>query len=116
MQHPPTTAQSPGADPATVPTPTRVPLPGSVVLIACLAGLTAFVCTFLGSLSVGIIAGLVVLIVALALLVWIVRHARTPGPSDGSRRRFLQVGLGGVALVGVGAAIGRAVDDALRPD
>jgi hypothetical protein len=85
-------------------------------VIACLAGLTAFVCTLLGSISVGLVAGLAVLVAALALLAWIVRHPRTAGPTDGSRRRFLQVGLGGAALVGVGAALGRGVDEAIRPD
>src|SRR5262245_35550820 len=110
MQHPPVTAESPGADRETTPTPTRVPFPGIVLLVVLLAGVTALVCTFLGSMSVGIVAGLAVLVVALSLLAWIVRHPRTAGPADGSRRRFLQAGLGGVALVGVGAALGRGID------
>src|SRR5262252_3635574 len=116
MANPPTTDARPDAAPQAEPAPTRLPLPGVVALIACLAGLTALVCTFLGSISVGIVAGLAVLVVALGLLTWIARHPRTPGPADGSRRRFLQVGLGGVALVGVGAALGRGIDKALRPD
>src|SRR6185312_636584 len=69
-----------------------------------------FVCTLLGSISVGLVAGLAVLVAALALLAWIVRHPRTAGPTDGSRRRFLQVGLCGAALVG------RGVDEAMRPN
>jgi len=116
MAHPPTTAERPAAEPHAEPVSTRPPLPPVVVVIACVAGLTALVCTWLGSISVGLVAGVAVLVVALALLAWIVRHPRTPGPTDGSRRRFLQVGLGGAALVGVGAALGRGVDEAMRPD
>src|SRR3982751_631217 len=116
MQHPPATAERPGTDPHATAATTRIPLPGVVVAIACLAGLTALVCTFLGSISVGIVAGLAIVVVAVALLAWIVRHPRMPGPVDGSRRRFLQVSVGGVALVGVGAALGRTVEKALRPD
>src|SRR6188472_225882 len=116
MANPPATAERPEAEPKAERASTRLPLPPVVVVIACLAGLTAFICTLLGSISVGLVAGLAVLVAALALLAWIVRHAQTPGPADGSRRRFLQVGLGGVALVGVGAALGRDVDEALRPD
>ncbi|MFL5790345.1 MAG: alkaline phosphatase family protein [Actinomycetota bacterium] len=116
MQHPPATAERPGTDPDAAAATTRIPLPGVVVAIACLAGLTALVCTFLGSISVGIVAGLAIVVVAVALLAWIVRHPRMPGPTDGSRRRFLQVSVGGVALVGVGAALGRTVEKALRPD
>src|SRR3954452_20364923 len=116
MANPPATADRPTADRDTQPASTRTPLPGFVLLIAALAGVTALVCTFLGSITVGVVAGLAVLVVALALLAWIVRHPRTIGPADGSRRRFLQVGLGGVALVGVGVALGRGIDKALRPD
>src|SRR3954464_11711709 len=116
MQHPPATTERPGAVPDALPPETRGGLPGAVLLIVCLAGLTAFVCTFLGSISVGVVAGLAVLVLGLALLVWIVRHPRVAGPADGSRRRFLQARGGGVALVGVGTALGRAVDEALRPD
>ncbi len=96
--------------------PRRGAVPSVVVLLVCLAGLTALVCTLLGSISVGLVAGLAVLIVALALFAWIARHPRSVGPEDGSRRRFLQMGLGGVALVGAGAALGRAVEKGLRPD
>jgi Type I phosphodiesterase / nucleotide pyrophosphatase len=91
-------------------------VPTIVVLLVCLAGLTALVCTLLGSISVGLVAGLAVLIVALGLFAWIARHPRSTGPEDGSRRRFLQIGLGGVALVGAGAALGRVVEKGLRPD
>jgi predicted AlkP superfamily pyrophosphatase or phosphodiesterase len=96
--------------------PLRGAVPPVVVLLVCLAGLTALFCTLLGSISVGLVAGLAVLIVALALFAWIARHPRSIGPEDGSRRRFLQMGLGGVALVGAGAALGRAVEEGLRPD
>ena len=116
MANPPATAERPEAEPKAERVSTRLPLPPVVVAIACLAGLTALVCTLLGSISVGLVAGVAVLVVALGLLAWIVRHPRTPGPTDGSRRRFLQVGLGGAALVGVGAALGRGIDEAMRPD
>src|SRR4029079_3961209 len=116
MANPPATAERPEAEPKAERASMRLPLPPVVVVIACLAGLTAFVCTLLGSISVGLVAALAVLVAALALLAWIVRHPRTAGPTDGSRRRFLQVGLGGAALVGVGAALGRGIDEAMRPD
>ena len=96
--------------------PRRGAVPTIVVLLVCLAGLTALVCTLLGSISVGLVAGLAVLVVALGLFAWIARHPRNAGPEDGSRRRFLQIGLGGVALVGAGAALGRVVEKGLRPD
>jgi len=116
MRPPTATADTPKARPGTAPASRRARVPGVVGLIACLAGLTALVCTLLGSIAVGLVAGLAVVVVALALLAWIVRHPRPPGPADGSRRRFVQMGLGGVALVGVGTALGRVVDEALRPD
>ena len=96
--------------------PRRGVVPTIVVLLVCLAGLTALVCTLLGSISVGLVAGLSVLVVALGLFAWIARRPRSAGPEDGSRRRFLQIGLGGVALVGAGAALGRVVEKGLRPD
>jgi len=85
MAHPPATADRPTADRDTPPASTRIPLPGVVLLIACLAGLTTLVCTFLGSIIMGVIAGLAIVVVALALLAWIVRHPTTPGPADGSQ-------------------------------
>src|SRR3954453_13204267 len=94
MRHPSVTAEHPDATPEAASEQTRIGLPGAVLLIACLAGLTAFVCTFLGSISVGIVSGLAVLIVALALLGWIVRHPRTIGPAAGSAPRSPQAGLG----------------------
>src|SRR3954468_7954990 len=98
MQHPPATAERPGTDPDAAAATTRIPLPGVVVAIACLAGLTALVCTFLGSISVGIVAGLAIVVVAVALLAWIVRHPACPGPPAASAGRFLKLTLGGVAL------------------
>src|SRR3954453_24175099 len=116
MRPPTATADTPKARPGTAPASRRARVPGVVELIACLAGLTALVCTLLGSIAVGLVAGLAVVVVALALLAWIVRHPRPPGPADGSRRRVVQMGPGGVALVGVGPALGRVVEEAPRPD
>src|SRR4051794_24896669 len=113
MRHPSVTAEHPDATPEAASEQTRIRLPGAVVLIAGLGGLPALVCPSLGSTPVGIVSGLAVLLVALPLFGWFARHPRTIGPADGSRRRFLQAGLGGVALVGVGTALGRAADEAL---
>jgi type I phosphodiesterase/nucleotide pyrophosphatase len=96
----------------------RAATPRAVLLVVLLASAAAFVCTFLGSLTLGIAAGLAVVLVATAMLAWAARHPRTgeAGPVDASRRRFLWLGIGGVGLVGVGAALGRAVQRVARPD
>jgi hypothetical protein len=97
---------------------TGFPVPTTLLLPVILAAVAAFACTILGSVTMGVVAGLAVLMVALAMLAWGRRHphALGAGPADASRRRFLWLGLGGVGAVGVGATLGRVVEEASRPD
>jgi hypothetical protein len=95
----------------------RGAMPRAVVGVLVLAGLAALVCTLLGSLTLGVAAGLAVVVIAAAMLAWASRHPRTgTGPADASRRTFLWLGIGGIGLVGVGAALGRVIQRATRPD
>jgi hypothetical protein len=90
----------------------------AVLVVLALAGITAFVCEVLGSITVALTAGAVILLVGLAMAWYAARHPRIPstGPANGSRRRFLWIGLGGVAWVGIGAALGRVLQRTVRPD
>jgi hypothetical protein len=83
-----------------------------------LAGLAAFVCMVLGSVSIALVAGVCVVVVGLAMLAWASRHPRVldAGPADASRRRLVWMGIGGLGALGVGAALGRVVQRAVRPD
>ena len=92
--------------------------PRAIVGVGVLAGLAAFVCMVLGSVSIALVAGVCVVVVGLAMLAWASRHPRVldAGPADVSRRRFLWMGIGGLGAVGVGAALGRVVQRAVRPD
>jgi type I phosphodiesterase/nucleotide pyrophosphatase len=75
------------------------------------------VCVYLGSLTTAIVTGLVLVVVALAVLPWALRHPTAPAaPANASRRAFLQTGLGGIALVAVGGAAGKALQKVSRPD
>jgi hypothetical protein len=89
-----------------------------VLVVLLLAGLAAFVCVVLGSITVAIVAGLLVLLVGMAMLVYASRRPSLLGGStaDESRRRFLWMGVGGVAWVGIGTVLGRLVQRAARPD
>jgi type I phosphodiesterase/nucleotide pyrophosphatase len=92
-------------------------LPRAVIIVVLLAGVAALVCTLLGSLTLGLAAGVAVVIVAAGMLAWAARHPRTGAdPIDASRRRFLWLGVGGLGLVGIGAALGRVAQRAARPD
>jgi hypothetical protein len=96
---------------------TGFPVPMAAVLVI-LAGLAAVACTTLGSLSIGVVAGVAVLVVGLAMLAWGRRHPHALGdvPVDASRRRFLWMGIGGAGAVGLGGALGRFVQHETRPD
>jgi Type I phosphodiesterase / nucleotide pyrophosphatase len=90
----------------------------AVWVIVLLAGLAAFVCVVLGSVVMAIVAGIVVLLVGVAMLAWAVRHphATGGGPADESRRRFLWLGVGGLGAVGLGTVLGRVAQEEARPD
>jgi hypothetical protein len=92
--------------------------PRAIVGVVALAGLATFVCMVLGSVSIALVAGACVVVVGLAMLAWASRHPRVldAGPADASRRRFLWMGIGGLGAVGLGAALGRVVQRAVRPD
>jgi hypothetical protein len=96
----------------------RLPVPRAVLVVLLLAGLAAFVCMLLGSVTVAVAAGVLVVLVGMAMLLWASRHPRVlgSGPLDASRRRFLWMGLGGVGAVGIGAVLGRVVQRVGRPD
>jgi hypothetical protein len=94
------------------PRPTR-----TLVLFALLGGIVALVLTWMGSVVVGVAAGLLTWIVGSAAVWWAARTGRLGAPHDPSRRRFLLGAvLGGFAWVVGGAAIGRAGAKLVRPD
>ena len=91
--------------------------PRIVVVFVLLAGAVSALCTWLGSIRVGIAAGLAMTAIALLVAWSLRRQGRGDGPADPSRRGFLAtVGLGGVLFVAGGAALGRVVQKLARPD
>ena len=92
-------------------------IPRTLVVFVLAGGSAALVVTFSGSLVMGLATGLAVWLVAM-LLVWSAARGGLLGdPHDASRRRFLVgAGLGGLALVAGGAALGRALAKLARPD
>ncbi|MGZ4149196.1 MAG: hypothetical protein ACXVQJ_04075, partial [Actinomycetota bacterium] len=96
----------------TPPRPTR-----TLILFALLGGVVALVLTWMGSVAVGIAAGLLTWVVGSLAVFWAARTGRLGAPHDPSRRRFvLGAVLGGFAWVVGGAAIGRAGAKLARPD
>jgi hypothetical protein len=93
-------------------------LPRAILVVLLVAGSATFVCVVLGSLTLALIAGVCVVVVGLAMVLWASRHRRVldPDPADKSRRRFLWMSLGGVGVVGASAALGRVVERVVRPD
>jgi len=93
-------------------------VPRAIITVLVLAGLATFACVLLGSITVAIATGVLIVVVGMAMFLWASRHPRILGsdPADPSRRRFLWMGLGGVGMVGIGAALGRAVQGEVRPD
>lgn len=88
------------------------------MVFALLGGVVAALVTWLGSLTMGLTAGAMTLLVGLGAIAWATDQGMTgTGPGDPTRRRFLaRAGLGGLAWVGGGAALGRAAAKLARPD
>ena len=89
-----------------------------MVVFALLGGAVAALVTWAGSITVGIVAGLATWAVGMGVIAWGTRQGMTSaGPGDPTRRRFLTwAGLGGLAWVAGGAALGRGVVKLARPD
>jgi arylsulfatase A-like enzyme len=91
--------------------------PRSLIAFALLGGAVAAVVVALGSLVTGIAAGVAVWLVGLLLIRWAAGRGYLGDDHDPSRRRFLVwTGLGGLAWVAGGAALGRAAATLTRPD
>ena len=91
--------------------------PRIVIVFVLLAGAVTALCTWLGSIRVGIAAGLSMTVIAVLVAWSLRRQSRSDGPEDPSRRGFLAiVGVGGVLFVAGGAALGRVVQKLVRPD
>jgi hypothetical protein len=84
-----------------------------LVLLATAAGATALLIAFTGSLVAALAAGLLVLATAL-----VVMRDRTEADIDASRRRFVQLALGGIglALFAGGSALGATLRRLARGD
>ena len=74
--------------------------------------------TWLGSLSAGVVAGVLTWAVGMGAVGWGTGQGLTgTGPGDPARRRFLAwAGVGGLAWVAGGAALGRVASKLARPD
>lgn len=85
-----------------------------VFLSPLVGGLVGLIVTWLGSLFAGVVAGVLCWAIGM-VVVWHV--GRTHAEPDLERRRFLSaaVGIGGLAWVGGGVAIGRVLGTAGRP-
>ena len=93
--------------------------PRIVLVFVLLAGAVTALCTWLGSIRVGIVAGLIMVAIAMLVAGSLQRDDRsaTDRPADPSRRGFLAtVGVGGALFVAGGAALGRIVQQLTRPD
>jgi hypothetical protein len=94
-----------------------VRLPRTLVVFVLLGGLTAALVTALGSIAMGLVAGVAVAVAGWLVVVWAARRGMLGNPADPSRRRFLVAsGVGGLAWVVGGVAIGRAASKLARPD
>jgi hypothetical protein len=92
--------------------------PRTLIVFALLGGVVAAFVTWLGSLVVGIAAGVLTLAAGLVAIGWATSQGMTStGPGDPARRRFLvQAGAGGLAWVAGGAVLGRIATNVARPD
>lgn len=94
---------------------TRTPRTPIVFVLA--GGLAAFAVAAAGSVLLGLLTGIVVLVVGLVLMLFSRGGPRPDGAPDPGRRRFLTaVGLGGLAWAVGGAALGGALRRLGRPD
>ncbi|HEX6843825.1 MAG TPA: alkaline phosphatase family protein [Actinomycetota bacterium] len=93
-------------------------LPKVLLVFAVAGGAVALLLAWMGSLAMAVIGGLGVWLVGMVLIWWDARRGReTTGASDPSRRRLLAwAGLGGLAWIAGGTAIGRALGTRGRPD
>jgi arylsulfatase A-like enzyme len=91
-------------------------IPRTLLVFAALGGLAALIVTWRGSLTLGIAAGVLTWAVGLATIWWSARNGLV-SDHDASRRRFIAAaGLGGLAWVAGGAAVGRTASKLARPD
>jgi Type I phosphodiesterase / nucleotide pyrophosphatase len=94
-----------------------VRLPRTLVVFVLLGGLAAALVTALGSIAMGLVAGISVAAAGWLVVVWAARRGMLGDPADPSRRRFLVAsGVGGLAWAVAGIAIGRAASKLARPD
>jgi hypothetical protein len=85
-----------------------------VLVFLLVGGLIGLVVVWLGSLLAGIVSAFTAWLVAMLAVWWASRAEAEPDPG---RRRFLAVaGVGGLAWAAGGAAIGRLLATAARPD
>jgi arylsulfatase A-like enzyme len=95
----------------------RSRLPRSLILFALLGGAVAFGVSALGSVQVGLAAGILCLAVGMVALVWRSGLAPSGEPADPGRRRFLTLaGAGGFVWLVIGGALGRATRTLSLPD
>jgi len=92
-------------------------LPKLLAVLAVAAGVLALALTWLGSISSGAGAGVLMVASLMLAMRWGARHGQLGAPQDPSRRRFLTVaGLGGLAWVAGGTLLGRVASKLGRPD
>ena len=83
-------------------------------MFALLGGVVAFIVAAVGSSLTGLVAGFLCLAVGMAAIAW---RTKTDDAHDPGRRRFLTLaGLGGLAWLFVGDALGRAASALSRPN
>ena len=86
-------------------------------MFALLGGLVAFGVSALGSVQVGLAAGILCFAIGMAALVWHGGRASSGEPADPGRRRLLTLaGAGGFVWLIVGGALGRATRTLSLPD
>jgi len=86
----------------------------ALTVFAALAGLVGLLIGMAGSLVLGLVAGLVVLTLGLALAVW--GPGRAAGADPGRRNLLIAAGVGGLAWTVAGPAVGWAARRLGRPD
>lgn len=94
----------------------RRPIPKTLIVFALLGGAVGMLVTWLGSLAVGIAAGLATWVVSTAAVFWAVRSGVAGGADPGRRRFLAAAGVGSLAWVAAGTAIGRVASKLARPD
>ncbi len=90
--------------------------PRTLLPLALLGGAVSLGLTYAGSIARAVRAGLVVGLAAVLLIAWLSSRKSDAGPDPGRRRFLAAAGLGGLAWVFGGAAIGRAIRRLTTPD